>query len=189
MIRSTIRKNILSKNWADFRANLAIAISKRKLSRRQIQKLYSLLRETKDGQFYSDNQSAYPINSNSADWNTEYMDELFAAVVNGYTNEKIVLHMCDVSNKLKWRDKRYIVKVVLTALGVIVGIVVSIVCIHHFSKTKTNVHLKNNQESVVLIAEQTNIHPIDVTSYCSDEAKENTVCARMENIEKKGELL
>ena len=129
MIRSTIRKNILSKNWADFRANLAIAISKRKLSRRQIQKLYSLLRETKDGQFYADNQSAYPINSNSADWNTEYMDELFAAVVNGYTNEKIVLHMCDVSNKLKWRDKRYIIKVVLTALGVIVGIVVSIVCI------------------------------------------------------------
>ena len=189
MIRSTIRKNILSENWADFRANLAIAISKRKLSRRQIQKLYSLLRETKDGQFYADNQSTYPINNNIADWNTEYLDELFAAVVNGYTNERIVLHMCEVSNNLKWRDKRYIVKIVLAALGVIIGIVVSVICIQHFNEAKPNAHLKNNQESVVLIAEQANAHQIDVTSYCSDEAKENMVCAKMESVEKKGELL
>ena len=165
MFRSTIRKNIKSENWADFRANLAIAISKRKLSRRQIQKLYALLRATKEGRFYADNQSAYPINNNVADWNTEYLDELFAAVVNGYTNETIVLHMCDVSNKLKWRDKRYIIRVVLMALGVIVGIVVSIVCIHYLSINKTNAHLKNNQESVVLIAEQINVHQIK-ENYC-----------------------
>lgn len=189
MFRSTLRKNITNQNWANFRSNLAIAICKRKISRRQIQKLYSLLRETKEGQFYADNQSAYPINANSVDWNTEYLDELFAAVVNGYTNEKIVLHMCDVSNKLKWRDKSYIIKVVLSALGVIVGIVVSIVCIYHFNKAQTNTHLKGNQESTTLIAEFTNVHQIDVASCCSYDATENTVCAIIENTEKEGELL
>ena len=175
MFKSTIRKNIISQNWADFRANLAIAISKRKISRKQIQKLYSLLRESKEGQFYADNQSTYPINTNVADWNTEYLDELFAAVVNGYTNEKIVLHMCDVSNKLKWSDRRFILKFFIAILTAIVGIVLAVLCILHCGKDFSNESLCNKQEYAVTTLETAISLQCENALNCTNEYTENSV--------------
>ena len=175
MFRLKIRKNIVSENWADFRSNLAIAISKRKLSRKQIQKLYSLLRESEEGRFYADNQSTYPINNNVADWNIEYLDELFAAVVNGYTNEKIVLHMCDVSNKLKWRDYRYILELIISILTILVGIVLTIICILHGSKNFSGATLCNNQECAVATLETPISLQYENTISCSNEYTETIV--------------
>ena len=103
-----IIKDINTGNWARVRSDLANAISGRKISKRQLENIMKHLKKT---DYYSNTQSiANDKNREKPDaWNQKYLDRLSAAVVCGDTSEETVMHMFEVSNKIKWNDKGYVI--------------------------------------------------------------------------------
>lgn len=103
-----IIKDINTENWARVRSDLANAISGRRISKRQLENVMKKLKKT---DYYKQTQSVATGKKREyrGAWNQKYLDRLSSEVVCGDTTEETIMHMFEVSNNIKWKDKVYVI--------------------------------------------------------------------------------
>lgn len=118
-----IINDIKTENWAKVRSDLANAISSRKLSKRQ---LHNIMQQLKGTEYYEKTlvfAEGKKRENNSNKWNQSYLNSISAEVVCGDTSEETVMHMFEVSDKIKWKDKFYVVTTVCEIIAIVAVII------------------------------------------------------------------
>ena len=111
-----IKKCVQDRAWSEFRKKIVSQIRRFRLNKKQIRQIYKELRKTIEGTRIADEPICFNIQSNKAFWNKQYLENIGRAILCGDTNEKLVLHFWHVSNTLKWKNPKYILKLIIILL-------------------------------------------------------------------------
>ena len=118
-----IIKDIKTENWAKVRSDIANAISSHKLSKRQLNNIMICLKETDYYKKTSVIADGKKREKNPSGWSRRYLESISSEVVCGDTSEETVMHMYEVSEKIKWKDKFYVITTVCEIIAIIAVIV------------------------------------------------------------------
>ena len=129
MIYTRILNSIKAKNWPQFRSTLVNGIREHKIQKLSLSNIYKSLRSTEEGKQIADAEVTFVANNNETEWNEDYMEEIASAIICGDTNEKVAEHMVEVSNKLKWKDNAYRLKVIVFSACATIAVIVTVICL------------------------------------------------------------